>query len=59
MTVEVVTIIRISSDANASELLENLEEMFLRNYMHSDVLNVFKSSTTQYCVTSFEMVNIK
>ena len=30
----------------ASELLENLEEGFLHNYMHSGISSIFKSSNT-------------
>ena len=35
-----------NSEASASELLENIEEIFPRYYMESDILNRFKSSTT-------------
>ena len=34
----------------ASELLENVEEMFPRYYMHSDLFSMLKSSTTHQCV---------
>ena len=33
-----------NSEANASELLENPEDMFSVYYMHSDMFNTFKSS---------------
>ena len=39
------------SEANASVLLENLEEMFPQYYMHRDVFSMFKYSTTHWCVT--------
>ena len=39
-----------NSKAKASELLENIEEMFPCYYTHSNVFNMFKSSATQYCV---------
>ena len=35
-----------NSEASASELLENIEEIFPRYYMESDILNRFKSSPT-------------
>ena len=41
-----------NSEAFASELLENLEEMFPRYYMDSDVISKFKSSTTHGKVIS-------
>ena len=47
-----------NSEAKASKLIENLEEMFLRYYMDSDIISRFKSSTMPYCVTRFERVNI-
>ena len=34
-----------NSKTNASELLENLEEMFPQYYMHGDMFSTFKSST--------------
>ena len=46
-----------NSKASASELLENTEEMFPWYYMVSDVINIFKSSTTPWCVTRRERVN--
>ena len=38
---------RISSnyEALASELLENLEEMILRKYVHSDIMSMCKSAS--------------
>ena len=35
-----------NSEAFASELLENVEEMFPLYYTHSDMLSLFKPSTT-------------
>ena len=35
------------SEAYASELRKNIEEMFLRYYIKSDTLILFKSSTTR------------
>ena len=35
---------------NASELLENIKEKFLQYYMHCNMSNMFKSSTTHWCV---------
>ena len=32
----------INSEANDSELMENLEEMFARYHMHSDMVSMFK-----------------
>ena len=46
-----------SSEEFASELLENLEEMFPRYYMHSDIFSMFKSSTTPQYVIRRQMVN--
>ena len=41
-----------NSEASASELLENLEEISPRYYMNSgDVITRFKSTTTHSCVT--------
>ena len=37
---------QVISEANTSELLENIEEMFLPYYLHTDVLN-----NTIVCVT--------
>ena len=34
----------INYEAKASELLEKLEEMFTRQYMHSDTFSMFKST---------------
>ena len=39
-----------SLEVFASELPENLEEMFPQYYMHSDMFSIFKFLTTQYCV---------
>ena len=36
-----------NSEAFASELLENLEEMFPLHYMHNDMFCMFKSNDTQ------------
>ena len=36
----------------ALEFLENLENMFSRYYVYSDVLSMIGSSTTQWCITS-------
>ena len=41
----------------ASELLENLDEMFPRYYIHSDKFSMFKS-ITQYCVTRRATTNM-
>ena len=35
--------------SECSELLENLDEMFPRHYMHSSIFNMFKSSNTHLC----------
>ena len=40
-----------NSEANASELLENLEYMFPRHYMLNCVFDMFKSSTTHQRVS--------
>ena len=40
--------------ASASEFLENLGEMFPLYYMDGDVISMFKSSTTLWCVTRRE-----
>ena len=37
-------------EAFTSELLENLEEIFLRYYMHSEMFGMFTSPTTHYRV---------
>ena len=37
----------INSEMNASEVRENLEEMFPIYYMHSEKCSGFKSSTTR------------
>ena len=42
----------------ASELLENLEEIFPWYYMHTDVCSSFKSLTTKLYITLYERVNI-
>ena len=42
---------------NASEYLKNIEEMLLQYYMHTDMCNGFKYSTTPECVTRIEMGN--
>lgn len=39
-------------------LIENLEEMFPRHYMYSDVFIRFKLSTTYLCAIRLERVNI-
>ena len=39
-----------NSEASASELLENIEEMFHRYYLRCDVFSKFKFSTTHHCV---------
>ena len=45
-----------NSEANASKLLTNHEEIFFRCYVYSDVINRFKSSITHWCVTRCERV---
>ena len=50
MTCNISSIFSSNSEAFASELLENLEEMFPR-YIHSGSL---KASTTQWCATVAE-----
>ena len=47
-----------NSEASASELLENLEEMLPQYYNESDVIISFKYSTTFLCVTRCERANI-
>ena len=44
-----------NSEVSASELLENLEEMFPQYYMGSDVMSRFKSSTMHWCVVTKEL----
>ena len=39
-----------NSEAFTSELLVNIEEIFHRHYMHSDILCMLKSSITSWCV---------
>ena len=46
-----------NSEAFASEILENIEEMFPRYYIHSGMLSIFLPSTTQWCVTRHERGN--
>ena len=46
-----------NSEANSSEFLENLEEIFPGYCIHSTVIGRFKSSTTPYCVTRRKRVN--
>ena len=46
----------INSEAIASELLENLEGIFIRFLMYSDVFDMFNISTTQYIVIRRERV---
>ena len=46
-----------NSEANALELLKNLEDMFPLYYMYKDICNGFKSSTTHYGVIRRERVN--
>ena len=41
---------------DASELLEQLDEMCRRYNIDSDVINKFKSATTHWCVTRRERV---
>ena len=43
-----------NSEAFASELLENIEEMFPQYYMQIDMLSMFKSFNTHRCVTRRE-----
>ena len=45
-----------NSEAIASELPENLEGIFLRFLMYSDVFDMFNISTTQYIVIRRERV---
>ena len=45
-----------NSEANASELLENHEDMFPQYYIHCDVLSWFFSSAAQLCDTRSERV---
>ena len=47
-----------NSEANASELLENLVEMFMWYYIYqrTDMLRMFNYSTTRRCVTRRERV---
>ena len=45
-----------NSEADASELLENPEEMFPWYYMHSNILRMFIYSTTQQSITLYERV---
>ena len=40
----------INSEAKASELIENVEDMFLQYYIHHVVFDKFKSLTTQKCI---------
>ena len=49
-----------NSEVNSSELLDNLEEMlpWYYIYMDNDVISRLKSSITNVCVTSWEMVKI-
>ena len=42
-----------NSEAFASKFLENLEEMLLQYYKHSDVISRFKYPTTHYMLTWF------
>ena len=45
------------SEASASELLENLEDMFPLYYVNSEcVISIFKPSTTYCCVTRRERI---
>ena len=46
-----------NSEAYTSELLENLEQLFLWYYINNDMFSRLKSSTTQDCVTRREIVN--
>ena len=46
-----------NSEAGASELLENREEMLLLYYTHSDECSIFYSSITHYCVTRRKSVD--
>ena len=46
-----------NSEAFASELLENLEEMFPMYYIYSGVFSVFKSTITHWRVTRCVKVN--
>ena len=56
--VMVYRLLRFSShsEANASELLENLEEMFSRYCMYIDDISMFKSSITRQRVNRFQRV---
>ena len=40
-----------NSEANALEFLQNLDEIFSRYYMHSNIYNILKSSTVLCCIT--------
>ena len=41
-------------ETNDSELLENLEYIFTRYYMHSDMFSMFKSLATHWCFIRWE-----
>ena len=46
-----------NSEASASELPENLEDMFPCSYIDSDVISRFQSLITHVCVTRRERAN--
>ena len=46
-----ITISNEETFADASELLENIKQMFLRYYKDGDVISRFKSSIIHWCVT--------
>ena len=43
-----------NSEAFASELIENLEDISPQYYMYSDMFNMFKCSNAQWCITRRE-----
>ena len=55
-SLNISSIFSSNSEEEASELLENIEEMLPRYYMKSHVIIEFKSSITHCCVTPQERV---
>ena len=47
---------KICSNSEA-DTTTNLEEMYPHYYLDSDVINIFKYSITNWCVTHFDLVN--
>ena len=53
------SIFSLNSEAFASELRENLEDLFPRFYMKSDIFRMFKSSATHKVVYVMEKIILK